>query len=361
MIIYFIVFIIVYLIGLLWEKNKNTKFSWIFPVIIAVGVSIFAGLRADTVGTDIKVYAKPILDVIANYGLKTTLEITNVEFLYVILAFIVKLINGNLAVLLFLSQLIPISFYLFFVNKKKEKISISVAVLAYMTILFGISLNIMRQAIAMGIAIFSYSFIKERKLIKFIVTIALASCFHITALIFLPLYFIFGLNNKKEGLVLKFTIIVLLIIFIAFFYDIFSFLLGIGIMPSKFKVFIEQYYNDSIDIQVRALTYKIIMLCTCYYFLSRSNYEDEKEKNFFKFLLIIDLLLYILGARVLNAERLSYFYSYMIYMYIIPKGIVLENNNTLVKVIVNCLLIGYFILTYIVLGFGEIVPYLLTN
>ncbi len=355
MIIYFVLFVIVYFLGIVWEKNRNRKYAFIFPSAIAIIVSLFAGFRNETVGTDVVVYAKPVIEIIKTYGVESLLQNNNVEFLYIAVAYLVNMLHGNLGMLLFFSQLIPISCYLLFINK--ENINASTAVLAYVTMFLGNSFNIMRQAIAMGIAIFSYTYIKNRNFKKFILVIFIATNFHRTALIFLPLYFIYGLKNRNKDYVVKFLIIFILIFGIVFFKDIFMMALDVGILPSKYNIFITEFYNQTFDIQVRALTYKIILFLLCYYFLTRKKYDNVKEKSFFKLLLIIDLLLYLLGAKISHAERISYYFSYLIYLYIIPRGISVENNNFYMKFIVNIMLVLYFILTYIILGFGDIIPY----
>lgn len=48
-----------------------------------------------------------------------------------------------------------------------------------------------RQCIAMGICLFAYQFVKRRKLIRFLICIALAFCFHRSAVIFIMVYLIY--------------------------------------------------------------------------------------------------------------------------------------------------------------------------
>ena len=56
------------------------------------------------------------------------------------------------------------------------------------------SMNFMRNVIAGLIIVFAYQYIKEKNLMKFAVIVLLASTFHISALVFLPFYFIFRLK-----------------------------------------------------------------------------------------------------------------------------------------------------------------------
>ena len=61
---------------------------------------------------------------------------------------------------------------------------------------FFLSLNIVSQFMAMSICLYACTFAQERKPIHFFLLVALAACFHISALVFLPVYFLPKLNIK---------------------------------------------------------------------------------------------------------------------------------------------------------------------
>ena len=61
-----------------------------------------------------------------------------------------------------------------------------------------LTLNIVRQGIAMSIILYSLKFIKEKNLKKYLLTVILASCFHMMALIYIPMYFICQMDWKKK-------------------------------------------------------------------------------------------------------------------------------------------------------------------
>lgn len=91
---------------------------------------------------------------------------------------------------------ISISHYIskFAINKKY-------AVYFYYTIgLFAFSMAGLRQTIAMSICLFSYSAMKERKLLKFSLFIAIAFLFHKSAIFFFPAYFIAGVKWKFKNI-----------------------------------------------------------------------------------------------------------------------------------------------------------------
>lgn len=77
---------------------------------------------------------------------------------------------------------------------------------------FSFSMTGLRQTIAISIILFSYSFIRERKLLQFIICVILASLFHSSALIFLISYPIsFNKIDWKNILILVFAFLILFI------------------------------------------------------------------------------------------------------------------------------------------------------
>lgn len=80
--------------------------------------------------------------------------------------------------------------------------------------LFYLDMNYVRQALAMSILCFAYQFIKEKKFWRFILVVAIASCFHLTALYMIPVYIVCLLSINSRSL--------LLYLFGLFFYYILS-------------------------------------------------------------------------------------------------------------------------------------------
>lgn len=62
--------------------------------------------------------------------------------------------------------------------------------------MYFMTFTVIRQFIAVAILLNTIQFIKDRKLVHFICAVALASCFHYTALIFSVLYFLYSENQK---------------------------------------------------------------------------------------------------------------------------------------------------------------------
>lgn len=73
------------------------------------------------------------------------------------------------------------------------------AIYFYLTIgLFAFSLAGLRQALAMSVCLFAYEYARKKKLIPFVILIAIAYPFHKSALLFIPAYFIAQVPWKKK-------------------------------------------------------------------------------------------------------------------------------------------------------------------
>lgn len=73
-----------------------------------------------------------------------------------------------------------------------------IALILYMGNFYGFfSITGIRQTLATALLLWSYQFIKERKLLYFSILVLIAGLFHISALVFLPLYFLAPLKRPR--------------------------------------------------------------------------------------------------------------------------------------------------------------------
>lgn len=356
MLIYVLFFILILIMSYFAERfKKNEKKLKILLFIIAISISFFAAFRNETIGTDIKVYVKPLLELMPVYGFGLIYNTAEVEFLYLVIVWLVDFIGGNLFILLFILQFIPIILFMALIYNERKNISIMLAVFAYVTIFMGSSFNIMRQAIAIAFTIHSYKYIKERNLKMFILEILVSINFHITSILFLPMYFIYGIKDIRVKTLIKFMIISMCLIIIFCFKEIFSLGLDFGILPQKFSRYVDVLYKEEFDFPFAIFLVKMIFLVICFYCLRSKNFSKE-EKNFFSIILILDCLLFFLSIKIMYAERITYYFSYISYLYVIPKGITYKKN--IQSILMTFVYVMYFWVMYAMIGFGQIVPYI---
>lgn len=116
-------------------------------------------------------------------------------------------------------------FFLFLAFRNYRDVLPFVAMTLILGCVFLTLMNGMRQQIAFCIFIFSIEYIRSKKLIIYLMLIFLAVLFHKTALLLLPIYFLFQIkgfhfNNIKVQLIL--LILALIILYINVFEDLFN-------------------------------------------------------------------------------------------------------------------------------------------
>jgi hypothetical protein len=184
--------IITILLVLAGSQKKNEKdFKWLLPVIFIQLLYIKCFVDINTV-SDLDSYKDHFLEV-RYLGWIEILK-TKAEFGYYIIAKICYSVSQSFQFFLFVYNSIMLS--LFFVWIKRESVNVELSVVLFLLLAYSGSIYILRQYMAIAILLLSYRYILERKLIKYLLVVVIAISFHRTAVIFLPLYFIFNQKNK---------------------------------------------------------------------------------------------------------------------------------------------------------------------
>lgn len=206
---------------LLCLAEKMTKRSRYAVGFIALMIPCFlAAFRADTVGTDVRVYLIPMFENAKNshsivdfFGTSwvqhyTRKSVASIEIGFSLLVYIVTKIFSSLYALQFFIQLltiIPVWRALEKMSDFLDKRIVVVGMMVYYAMCYNYSLNLMRQYIAIGFLVlsFSYLIIGNRK--YYIIFQFIAFVFHYAAIAGLIIYIIYEyitgrfITFKTEG------------------------------------------------------------------------------------------------------------------------------------------------------------------
>lgn len=163
-------------------RSINICFKYIFPIIV---LSLLWGLRYD-VGTDYLSY-KEIYENNFNGSLWDSLSGSNVEFLYALISHVLFHLNMPYYVMFIVMALIPLIFYYKSFRNKPFLFGYATFFLMALGVLFWY-FNIQRQGIAFFILLYSVDYIRQKKLLPFLLCIIVATGFHISSLLFLFCY-----------------------------------------------------------------------------------------------------------------------------------------------------------------------------
>lgn len=188
---------------------------WFWSVVALLVPCLLAGFRAETIGTDVLVYAKPLFDLAANsssfanflgsqwwQGWKYQGS-ADYELGYVALVWISGHVFHSLPMLLFLTQALTALPIFAALLKLNNKHAIPFGMMTYYFLYFNVSLNVMRQWVAMAIVIYSVVVLYRRgeplfRQLPCLAGIVGASLFHASAFFgFIPFLLLFFLERRN--------------------------------------------------------------------------------------------------------------------------------------------------------------------
>lgn len=122
---------------------------------------------------------------------------------------VIQLFTSNAQVLFIVFNYL--SYMLFFKCVKDYSVCFPISILSlFMLGMYFIGIPQMRQLLSIMLVFYGYRFIYERKFWKFCVVVAAAMCFHITAIIALPFYFILRQRLKFSYYIIMAVILVMI-------------------------------------------------------------------------------------------------------------------------------------------------------
>jgi transmembrane protein EpsG len=200
-------------------------------------------------------------------------------------------------------------------------------------------LNQSRQLLAVVLVLYSYSFVKERKLLKYILVITTAGLIHSSALIMLPFYYLGNLKINKKT-IFSYILVMLLILFG------FPFIERMMSYTTYGQVYvINNYMTESQSSSFLNLAVRFFLLL---FILFLKEKDDFKNSYYFFNMAIWTLLTQLITTKIYIFGRITtYFFIY--YLLSIPS--VLEGlknrNNKLVYYFVTVLIFtAYYIVYY---------------
>ena len=192
--------------------------------------------------------------------------------------------------------------------------------------LYAFYMTSLRQAIAMTICLLAYEKIKEKKLVWFLVLVALAMTFHMSAMFFIPAYFIAHLKTTKAKIPLY-----ILVFVVAAIYNEELFMFAGEAFELEYGI--EETGNGYITIG-------LMFIITVLSFLRLRTLIAYNENN--KYLIqlnVIHMGLWILRLFSRTAERPTMFYTFFTILLI--EQLIMSIKNKEMRALVNVLVTAF--------------------
>lgn len=195
---YIILILLFGLLSVLWSNSgseSNKRLYYIACIAIYVFFFGFRGFVFDDWIVYYTVFNKCELENVSFYILKYNIE-WGMEPGFTLLMYICRCLVGNFHFFVFVCTAINVALLcLFFKDRMENK---PLAFVLFLT--FGgvvMSINLMRNSIAILIFINSLRFIEQRRLLPYMLLCILAALFHVSALLYIPFYFIVRYRYNK--------------------------------------------------------------------------------------------------------------------------------------------------------------------
>lgn len=357
MLIYFIIFIVSTFFCNIAEKcfkNENKKIGKFFSVVAILIPSIFAGIRAKGVGTDTLNYISYVFHYVNIYDIGHVCEITNVEPLYVMLNSFVSNFFGNINVLYFILEFITLIFIYQFCYDNRNDSKYTFSYFCFLILFFNKTLNMARQSISIAIFLYATKYLFDKKILKYCLFILLASGFHITALIGIPVYIGMLLLESRYKKIFIIITSGVLAFGLLFYKKIISFLvLSLGILDYKYL-----NYIASSNIYILKIEYIFILLMVLLFFLFIKKLSFNSKYKKYIIMFIIGFAFYNLGFFANYVYRLSYYFTYLIIILIPHLQTIFKGKDKFIfKLIMILLLFLYSYLYYDFYEYDQTIPY----
>lgn len=331
------------------DHKDSYKFISLIPIVL------ISSLRSNFVGTDTENYFILFTDRIDSWNFfeQPFLTLLNFEPLFYFLQIILKLLNSDFTVLLFItSTIIWTLIYLSSINRIKYFYHVIFFSLTLGFLFF--SFNGIRQSIALSFVFLSVNYLIGSKKKKFFLTIFVASLFHYSAILLIPIiWFISKINFQKAHWIIIF--------FIAFMIPERVFYSSISYIFSYFP-FYSNYINSIVQdgYGLTTLTfgvflnYIILLLPLLYFKISKINSYNKLVFNISFF----GALLYIIFSGNMIFQRfIVYFTFFQIFQYSLIFDYLKKVNKKHDKMILTLFFIIVFLIKITVNDSG-ISPYI---
>jgi transmembrane protein EpsG len=337
-------------------KAKWNTFFFLLAVLIP---AVVAGLRYKT-GTDYSSY-KQLYEEIAAYG--HSISTPKLELGFVLICRVCNVIGIGFQGMLFLIAFITYYYSLKAIKSYENHLSIGLAYFIYLLFYFQPSFNLIRQAAAMSITLYSISILKDGKMVKCVLYILIASLIHSSAVVILMPICIYLLYVSRLPTHYKTIGIVILCIIMIFYDKLFSFATEIMPFLARYNGYIDKSGLKDFGLSI-FIRYGFILIP---FFAVYRKYKKEMRITYPFFILVIGFIfrLSTYASQTVFAFRMTYYFQ-MFQILCIPMLVHYFNKHRYIKGDKLCLIsmaivtiaISFWIYDSFILMTNETVPYI---
>lgn len=237
---------------------------------------------------------------------------------------------------------LPIVFALL---KDWNDIPVELAAFVFLTTEFPTNLNIIKQGIAISLIFWGFKYIYDKKYIKYLLVIFVAFIFHQTAIIAVPLYFLW--NKHKKVSILRKIISLIICVLVIFFMN--TILEQIG-----------GYWSSYIDSEGTSnqLFFLNLIWLVVFLFFYKPLVKLDKRNDLLIFIYLIGVVFTAIGFWSVFGKRIANYFT-IVQIILIPQltYVANEKSKKIVRIGIILYAVALFIYMYMYGGHANIFPY----
>ncbi len=349
MLIYLLLIASISFLGVFFSK----KYRKAYVIAICILMSLIAGLRHSTIGNDTGNYQRIFSEAAVYQG--ELFERTRMEPGYSILNIIFAGTGMGYNAFIFIMALvtnIAISSLIF----KKSKYPMLSFLLFVLFRFFFDEMNIMRQFLSISIVLFGFDYVEQRKFLKYLFVVLLATSIHYSAFFALILYFVYRDHFSKNMRIGICCVTLLIMVFLGDLLNMITANLGIY----------DGYINKYMDSNRVGSILKFILAIGTYLYcrIIYSRHKNEiQNKEWYGFLLNISLIasmLSLCSIRISIMDRLIEYFNIFLIISIPNFTALVRTGKKRLMAIVAIMIISIVYFTVVTAfrpNWNKVVPY----
>ena len=339
---------------------------------------LIAGLRAQSIGTDVLVYVKPLTesaicadnlgDYFNSYWFRDwrNLYVQYYELGFSMLVYVVAKLTNSLGCVLFaISAVILVPLYTALCRNRKNA-PVWLGMLTFYLLYFGASLNIMRQWAAMALLLLALQLLQEKKYGRTLFFSLFACLFHNSAIIVFLIYAVYGLLRFSErgklvmgrltvsGPVVTLSLVVACSVLLLLCLNIVVELM-VATGMTRFAGYLSGDPLSLLPMQILIRLPLLLLFLVCWKLFRKNSHMAP----FYLTMLLLDILLSQLMSVAAHAIRIGMYFSAYTVLWIpaMYSALRTRRQKLLFCGAVITYLLVYFLYNYVLQGRNQIYPY----
>lgn len=328
------------------QTERPHRVFWLLTFLVPFLLSAFRW----KVGTDYPTYIS-LYEAIGRISTPEHLwqQILEVEPLYVLMNVLIRLVFDNPLPIFFFSSLLLLGFLFRAVEDYHGKISVTLAVFVFLTLMFSTTLNIMRQMIAVSITFYAARHLFQKQYDKAALWMFVALMFHYSAIVLLPFWLFRGPQRyARNARIAMFAALVLMFVLGSVFGSIFS-----GI-----RALYTDEGGEGGTLKIGLMLLRLPVIVPILLFRKQLIAHDERNR-FWIMLAVFEVLFSYLGyiLDVLNRLSLYFAVSWIVLLPALVRCMPTRGAQYRMGAYVTAVCIGLWIFNTAINNYGDVLPY----